>query len=361
MDLPRITLGVLAILAMIAMSAWVVRPFFLAVVWAGAIVIATWPILRGLEARLGGRHGAAVAVMIVAMLVLIVAPVWLGAAAIVANAERTTELVRSVATQGLPPPPTWLAQVPVVGERLAGRWLAYTGNPEAVAAQVHPHVRQVTEWILSRVGGVGTVIVHLLVTVLVSGILYASGEKVARGILRFLRRLGGERGEAAGVLAAQAVRAVALGVVVTAVAQTVLSGAGLLLAGVPRAGLLSAVVFVLCIAQVGPLLVVVPATIWLYLSGAPGRGTLLLVLSVLILAMDNVLRPYLIRKGADLPLVLILSGVIGGVMTLGVIGLFVGPVLLAVTWTLVVAWVGDIDRALLVRDSTTEADGGTPC
>ena len=127
--------------------------------------------------------------------------------------------------------------------------------------------------------------------------------------------------------------------------RPILAGAGLFLAGVPQAGLLAAIVFVLCIAQIGPILVVAPATIWLYSSGAAGRGTLLLVISVVALVMDNVLRPVLIKKGADLPLVLILSGVIGGVIAFGVIGLFIGPVLLAVTWTLLAAWVGDLDRA----------------
>ena len=114
----------------------------------------------------------------------------------------------------------------------------------------------------------------------------------------------------------------------------------------PHAGL-TAVVFVLCVAQIGPLLVVAPATIWLYTSGAPGRGTVLLVFSVVAVTLDNVLRPLLIKKGADLPFLLIMSGVIGGVLAFGVVGLFVGPVLLAVTWTLLSAWVGDLDRAPL--------------
>ena len=170
--------------------------------------------------------------------------------------------------------------------------------------------------------------VQLLLMVIVAGILYASGETAARGVLRFLRRLAGDRGENSGRLAAKAV--------------------------LPHAGLLAAIVFVLCIAQIGPILVVAPATIWLYSSGSAGRGTLLLVISIVALTLDNVLRPILIKKGADLPLVLILSGVIGGVIGFGVIGLFIGPVLLAVTWTLLVAWVGDIDRAPEVVDSAGE-------
>jgi predicted PurR-regulated permease PerM len=353
-DLPRITLGVLALGTMIAASLWIMLPFVLSVAWAATIVIATWPILTGLQARFGGRRGAAVTVMVVALLALVVTPIWLGAAAVASNVDRIGEFMRSLAIQGLPPPPDWLHRIPLLGERLVEKWQGYAGNPEAVVTRLQPYARQTIQWILSKAGDVGGVIVQLLLMVAVAGILYASGETAARGVLRFLRRLAGERGENSGRLAAKAVRAVALGVVVTAVAQTVLAGAGLFLAGVPHAGVLAVIVFVLCIAQIGPILVVAPATIWLYSSGAAGRGTLLLVISIVALTLDNVLRPILIKKGADLPLVLILSGVIGGVIGFGVIGLFIGPVILAVSWTLVVVWVGDIDRTPEVVESAAE-------
>ena len=343
-DLPRITLGVLALCAMIFASLWVMLPFFAAVVWAAMIVIATWPFLVSLEARFGGRRGPAVAVMVLALLAVLVVPTWLGVSAIAENSERVGKFVRSLATDGLPPAPSWLASVPLVGEQLVEKWQGFAGDPESLLARVQPHVKEAASWIAAKAGGVGTTIVQLLLTVVIAGILYSSGEAAGNGVLRFLRRLAGERGENSGRLAAKAVRAVALGIVVTALAQTLLSGLGLALAGVPHAGLLTAVVFVLCIAQLGPLLVVAPATIWLYSTGATGRGTVLLVFSVVAVTLDNVLRPILIRKGADLPLLLILAGVLGGVLSFGVVGLFVGPVLLAVSWTLLAAWVGDLDR-----------------
>ena len=344
-DLPRITLGVLALCAMTFASLWVMLPFFAAVVWAAMIVIATWPFLVSLEARFGGRRGPAVAVMVLALLAVLVVPTWLGVSAIAENSERVGKFVRALAKDGLPPAPSWLASVPVVGEQLVEKWQGFAGDPESLLARVQPHVKEAASWIAAKAGGVGTTIVQLLLTVVIAGILYSSGEAAGNGVLRFLRRLAGERGENSGRLAAKAVRAVALGIVVTALAQTLLSALGLALAGVPHAGLLTAVVFVLCIGQLGPLLVVAPATIWLYSTGATGRGTVLLVFSVVAVTLDNVLRPVLIKKGADLPLLLILSGVLGGVLSFGVVGLFVGPVLLAVTWTLLVAWVGDLDRA----------------
>jgi predicted PurR-regulated permease PerM len=344
-DLPRITLQVLSLGAMIAASVFVMMPFLVAVVWATMIVIATWPLLTGIQARLGGRRWPAVAVMVVALLAVLVVPTWLGVSTIAENADRVGQFVRSLSTEGLPPPPDWLASIPLVGQRLARSWQGFAGHPESLLARVQPYMKDAVGWIASKAGGLGTTVVQFALTVLISGILYASGETAANGVLRFLRRLAGQRGEDAGRLAAKAVRAVALGIVVTAVAQTALSGIGLWLAGVPHAGLLTAVVFVFCIAQLGPLLVVAPATIWLYSSGSVGRGTVMLFFSLVAVMLDNVLRPVLIKKGADLPILLILAGVLGGVLGFGIVGLFIGPVLLAVSWTLLASWVGDLDHA----------------
>jgi predicted PurR-regulated permease PerM len=155
----------------------------------------------------------------------------------------------------------------------------------------------------------------------------------------FGRRLGGERGERVLNLAAQALRGVALGVIVTALVQSIIAGAGLWIAGVPQAGVLLALIFVLCIAQIGPLPVLVPAIVWLFWTGELGWGIFLTVVGVNVAVADNVLKPLLIRRGVDLPLLLIIPGVIGGLIGFGIFGLFVGPVLLAVTFTLLQAWV----------------------
>ena len=169
--------------------------------------------------------------------------------------------------------------------------------------------------------------------------MYAKGETVASGVLRFAQRLAGDRGEQAVALAGQAIRSVALGVVLTALVQAVLGGIGLAVAGVPFVVILTGIMFLLSIAQLGPLAVLVPAVVWLYWRGSSGWGTVLLVWTVLITPLDNFLRPILIRKGVDLPLTLIFAGVIGGLIAFGLVGIFVGPVVLAVGFTLLKAWV----------------------
>jgi predicted PurR-regulated permease PerM len=142
-------------------------------------------------------------------------------------------------------------------------------------------------------------------------------------------------------LAGMAIRSVALGVVVTAVAQSLVAGIGLWLAGIPQAGVLSAVILLLCIAQLGPLLVMVPAAVWLFVTGATWPGIVVVVFAVMAVILDNLLRPFLIKRGANLPLLLILTGVIGGLLSFGLLGLFLGPVVLAVAYTLLQHWIYD--------------------
>jgi predicted PurR-regulated permease PerM len=190
-------------------------------------------------------------------------------------------------------------------------------------------------------GGMGGLLGHFLLTVIISAILYAQGEAAAAGVRAFASRLAGERGDAAVILAGQSVQSVALGVVVTALVQTALVGLGIFVAGLPHPGLLTAIVFVLCIAQVGPILILIPAIIWMYSHASGMAATIFLIYSIPMALLDNILRPILISRGVDLPLILIIAGVIGGLIAFGVIGLFIGPVILAVTYSSLGVWIAD--------------------
>jgi predicted PurR-regulated permease PerM len=181
-------------------------------------------------------------------------------------------------------------------------------------------------------------IVQVLLTILIAILLYGKGEKAASGVTQFAGRLMGPEGGRMVRLAGQTIRSVALGVVVTAVVQAALAGIGLAVCGVPLVPVLTILCFVLALAQVGAFPVLVPAVIWLYWTGHPGWGTVLLVWSLPVGTVDNIIRPILIRRGADLPLVLVFSGVVGGLLAFGIVGIFVGPVLLAVCHTLLREW-----------------------
>jgi predicted PurR-regulated permease PerM len=339
-DVTHTTLSVLFLALLAAATFWVLRPFLTAILWATIVCLAMWPLLMRLEAILRGRRGLAVTIMTATILLVVFVPVTLALMTIVRNAHNITADIKLLESTALPAPPAWLEGLPFGGERLVTRWRAFAAlGPQERSAALAPYVQTSLQWFVAKAGSVGTMLLQFLLTAIVSAILFARGEIARNGILRFARRLAGRQGQDAAMLAARAVRAVVLGVVGTALVQTAIGGAGLFICGVPAAGLLTAVMLFLCLAQLGPLLVLGPACAWLYWSGHAGWGTTLLVITIVAVAMDNVVRPMLIRRGADIPLLLILAGVIGGLIAFGIVGLFIGPVVLTVTHTLLAAWI----------------------
>ena len=341
-DLARNTLGVLFIAGLILAAFWILRPFIGAAIWATTVVVATWPVLRRLQHRFGGHRLPAVLVMTLALLLLFVLPFTLGIVTLIDYSDEIVSAAKRLATLRMPVAPEWLSALPFVGPKIDSFWAeTVASGPDGLMARLLPYVGQATRWLVSEVGTVGGLLVQVLLIVLLSALMYANGETAAFALLRVGRRLGGVHGEAVVVLAGQAIRGVALGVGVTAVVQSVLGGIGLTIAGVPYAGLLTVLMFLSCLAQIGPVLVLLPAVAWLYWSGDNGWGSFLLVVTGVVGTLDNFLRPVLIRMGADLPLLLIFGGVIGGLLAFGLVGIFVGPVVLAVAYTLMQAWVDD--------------------
>jgi predicted PurR-regulated permease PerM len=339
-DLTHTTLSVLFIAVLTASCFWIMRPFLMSLAWASVIVVATWPAFEGVQAKMGGRRGLAVAAMAAAILLIILIPTTLAVVTIVDNVDNITAQVWSLSTLSLSAPPDWVRRIPLAGEKIASWWREFAAlSTDERTAVVLPYARSAVQWFMTQAGSMGMTAVHFLLTVILSMILYAKGHVVLEGVLSFARRLAGRQGEEAAILAGKAVRGVVLGVVVTALIQAGIGGIGLFVTSVPAAGLLTAVTVILCLAQLGPFLVLIPAVSWLYWSGQPGRGTVLLVFLVVAGTIDNVVRPFLIRKGADLPILLIFAGVIGGLVAFGIIGLFIGPVMLAVTYTLLKDWV----------------------
>jgi len=337
-----VVLAVLSIGGLIGVSVWILKPFLPSLIWAVMIVVATWPLMLRLQRYLGGRRTLAVAAMTLALLCVFIVPILLAVVTIAENAERITGWAKALASMRVPPPPDWVAGLPLAGERLAAVWqqVAVEGYSE-LSARLAPYVKEIGRWIVGHAGSAGAVFVQLLLTVILSAILYSAGEYVAGRALRFGRRLAGSRGESSIILAGQAIRGVALGVVVTALLQSVLGGIGVAIAGVPFAAVLTAIMFMLTIAQIGPLPVLLLAVGWLYWRGETSWAIALLVWTVVVGSMDNIVRPLLIRRGADLPLLLIFAGVIGGLLAYGVVGIFVGPVVLAVGYKLLEAWINE--------------------
>jgi predicted PurR-regulated permease PerM len=338
-DLTRVTIGGLATACF-----YVIRPFLPATIWAVTLVIASWPMLLHVEAALGGKRGRAVVAMTLALLLVVALPLWMAISTILSHSQQIMSLVSSLQSFKLPDPPQWLGDIPVIGDTAVEQWqvIAAIDVTDAMK-QITPYAGEITQWFVGTVGGLAGFFIELLLTIVIATVLYSSGEAAANWFTQFAHRLAGDRGRNAVILAGQAIRAVALGVVVTAIVQSIIGGVGLALAGVPQTGVLTGVMFMMCIAQLGPSPVLIPAVIWLFAVGDTLHGVTLTVFSVVAIGIDNFLRPILIRRGADLPMMLILVGVIGGLLCFGLVGLFLGPVVLAVTYTLLQAWV-DEDR-----------------
>jgi predicted PurR-regulated permease PerM len=352
-DVTHTMLSVLSLALLVALTFWVVSPFVTSMLWATIVSVATWPLLVRLEAGLGGRRRLAVTIVTLIILLAVFAPVTVALATIVKNAQSIGAEIRSLESIPLPSPPPILERIPFGGDRLATEWRRFAGlGPQERSAALTPYVQTALQWFAVKAGSFGTMLIQFLLTTIITAILLANGETVRDGILRFARRLAGQQGYDAALLAARAIRGVVLGVVVTALVQAAIARKGLFLAGVPAAALLTAVTLFLCLAQLGPLPVLGPTVIWLYWSGQTGHGTTLLVIGAIAVAIDNVLRPLLIKRGANLPLLLIFAGVIGGLIAFGVIGLFIGPVVLTVSYTLLATWVSSAEPPDPVPDDT---------
>src|SRR5262245_17726978 len=304
------------------------------------IVVATWPEMRAVERLCRNRRGHGVAVMTALMLAIILVPI---GAAVTALVERADEIVAWSATLThftMPAMPEWIGNLPLVGDRIATWWRTVSAlSPEDLASRITPHLALIGGWLLGQAGTALALFVQLLLTMVFCAVLYAKGEDAAEWSLAFARRLAGEQGEKAVRLSGQAIRAIALGIVVTALVQSLMGGVGLFVAGVPHATILTATMFLLAIAQIGAMPVMIGAVIWLFWQEHTLWGVIMVVWSTITGTIDNFIRPILIKKGADLPLLLVFTGVVGGLLAFGIIGLFVGPVVLAVSYTLLLAWV----------------------
>jgi predicted PurR-regulated permease PerM len=341
-DIARILLVITILAGLTVGSLYVLRPFIPGLIWATTIVVATWPLMIGVQRRVGNRRWIATTVMLIGLLIVIVVPLYEAISTLALHGGEIMAAIKSLPTYALPPPPGWVHDVPVAGQRIANEWQSLSdAGPGGLLAKLEPYVTIAARWMLSHAAVVGVFVMHMAITIVISGILYMRGEAAGQYVVRFATRIAARRGAEAVKLAGLAIRAVALGIVVTAVTQSALGGIGLWIAGVPAAGVITAIMLMLCLAQIGPLLPLIGGVAWLFWHDAHIAASLLLVWSIMIAMLDNFLRPMLIKRGVNLSMLLILSGVLGGMFAFGIVGLFIGPVILAVTSAILNAWINE--------------------
>ncbi|WP_296263854.1 AI-2E family transporter [Pseudomonas sp. UBA6562] len=327
------------LLALLGAALWVMAPFISALLWGAILAFASWPLMRLLTRLLHGRETLAAGILTSAWIVVVVLPlVWLGFN-LADHIRDATAFVRDVRVDGLPPAPAWLGALPLVGERLVGMWDTVDQQGPALLASVKPYLGQTGNWLLARSAQIGSGVLELSLSLIFVFFFYRDGPRLAAFVLRLLQRLMGARAGYYLDLVAGTVQRVVNGVIGTAAAQALLALIGFLIAGVPGAIVLGLVTFMLSLIPMGPPLAWLPATAWLAWKGEYGMAVFLGIWGTFVISgVDNVLKPYLISRGGDLPLVIVLLGVFGGLIAFGFIGLFIGPTLLAVGYSLLLDW-----------------------
>nr|WP_286896297.1 AI-2E family transporter YdiK [Achromobacter sp. UBA2119] len=342
-DIARVLLVIVMLLALMIGSLYVLRPFLPGLIWATTIVVATWPVLLSIQRHCGGRRWLATVAMLLILLFVIVLPLYQAISTLALHGGAIMAAVKSLPDYALLASPAWIGSIPLAGPRIAQEWQTLSdAGAGGLLARIEPYLTTAAHWLLGHAAIVGVFVMHMLITVIIAGILYSKGDIAADFARRFANRLAGQRGVAAIRLAASAIRAVALGIVVTAVVQSALGGIGLWIAGVPAAGILTALMVMLCLAQLGPFLPMLGGVAWLFQNDMKLAAAVLLVWAIVVGTLDNLLRPLLIKRGVNLSMLLILSGVLGGMFAFGIVGLFIGPVILAVTSTLLKAWIDEV-------------------
>ena len=278
-DLTRTILASLFIVALLVCTVWIVLPFLPAFLWASTIVITTWPLLLRIQAWSGRGRGLATTVMTLGLLLIVLIPLSVSIGVVISNVNTVVASLESVTNATVPPPPEWVGRIPVQGPAIRAKWQALSEQgPAALSGKLAPYVAGFLAWFAGKIGSMGAMLLQVLLTVIISAVLYATGETAARGVRRFAVRLAGEQGERAVMLAGGTIRSVAKGIVVTAIIQSAIAGVGFWISSVPAAGLFTAVAFLFCLAQIGPILVMAPVVVWKFYSGDSGSGFVLLVL-----------------------------------------------------------------------------------
>ena len=327
------------LLVLFGASFWVMAPFWSALFWGAVLAFASWPLMRLLTRWLGGRESLAAGILTLGWMLLVAVPlVWLGFN-LADHVRDAVALIKDIQVDGLPEAPTWLGSFPFVGERLVAMWESIDQQGAALMVSIKPYLGQVGNWLLARSAQIGGGILELTLSLVFVFFFYRDGPRLAMFVHRLLERLIGERAGYYIELVAGTVQRVVNGVIGTAAAQALLALIGFLIAGVPGALVLGIVTFLLSLIPMGPPLVWIPATAWLAWKGDYTYAVFLGVWGTFVISgVDNVLKPYLISRGGNLPLVIVLLGVFGGLIAFGFIGLFIGPTLLAVAYSLLTDW-----------------------
>lgn len=328
---------------MVIISFQLIRPFLVPVVWGIILAVATEPFISKVATMLGGRKSLASVLFVLLIVASLIVPTVLMSLSSIEVVQTLSKQMES-GTLDVPPPPATVADWPLVGESVFRMWQMAATNLEGALAQYAPQIKTIGGTVLGSVGGGLAGVFMAIISTCIAGVFLARSEKSAVVAEKLFTRLVGERGPEFTALATATIRGVMLGVVGVAVIQAILAALGMMVVGVPAAGLWSVLVLVCAVAQLPPILVLGPVAAYVFSVSETTPAVVFLVWAVLVSGSDSLLKPLLMGRGVNIPMLVILIGALGGMMLSGIIGLFVGAVILAIMYTLLMAWLNESDE-----------------
>jgi predicted PurR-regulated permease PerM len=331
-----IRLGVLALLLYLSLT--LIWPFLTIGIWSVVLTVTLYPVYSWLVAVLGGRRRLAAAILTLLSLFIVIGPAtWLALGLV--DSVRTLSERFDLSVLALPPPPESVKSWPLVGDPIYQFWDLAANNLQAALAKLAPHLRPLGGSLLQITADAGAGALKFFIAIIVSGFLYSPAPSLVDATRKLSRRLTAGRGEEFVQLAGATIRAVSRGVIGISALQAFLAGLGLMAAGIPSASLITSAVLILGIIQIGPSIVLIPLIIWSWMAMETTSALLFTAYMIPVNLLDNVLRPLVMGRGLNTPILVILIGVIGGTISYGLTGLFLGPIILAVIWELLMAWI----------------------
>ena len=337
----------LALIAlMVVWSITILAPFVSILLWAIIVAVSAYPAFVWLTAKLGGRGGWAATILVVAVLVFLIGP-------IVTALPGFAESLRTFAGElrsgdlSIPPPPEAISTWPVIGEPLFRIWQQATTNLAEMVTQFRPQLQSAGLTLLKGVAAAGLGVLQFVLAAVIAGIMLGNHERLKQLAGQLFTKVAPESQGRFLTLTEQTVRGVTMGVIGVAIVQAILAGIGFAVMGIPAAALWAGLCLVLAVLQISIVLVVLPIAIYAFYNFDTLAAVLFVAWNVPILALDNVLKPILMGRGVDAPMLIIFIGAIGGFISFGFLGLFFGAVVLVIAYDLLVAWLAGTDADTL--------------
>jgi predicted PurR-regulated permease PerM len=330
-----IHIGLAVLLAIACLM--ILKPFLPLLAWGIIIAVASYPAFLKMQGALRGRGGLAAVLYTLVLLAILIVPVVLLAQSLVEGVQTLTAQMRA-GTLGVPAPPDSVAGWPIIGARLYNLWKAASNNLSDVVLRFAPQIKAALPELLSATAGLGLTVLEFLLSILVGGALLANAPAATKAARSMFVRIFDEKGPEYHQLVSSTIRSVTSGILGVAIIQTVCAGLGFLVAGLPAAGLWAVIFLIAAVLQVG-MLVLIPAVIYMFAIASTTKAVIFLIWCIIVGLMDNVLKPLLLGRGAAVPMAVVFLGAIGGFVAMGIIGLFVGAIVLSVGYKLFVAWI----------------------